>query len=84
MNCRECADFLADYVAGELPANQLAVFERHLQACSNCEEYMRQYNTTIIAGRAACLDPRALADVPEALIRAILAARAAGDSRKTE
>jgi anti-sigma factor RsiW len=84
VNCRECADFLADYVAGELPANQLAVFERHLRACSNCEEYMRQYKATILAGRAACADPDAEADVPEPLIRAILAARAAGDSRKPE
>ncbi len=84
MNCRECADFLADYVAGELPAAELAVFERHLKACSNCEEYMRQYRTTIAAGRAACADPNAAADVPEPLIRAILAARAAGGSRPTE
>jgi anti-sigma factor RsiW len=84
VNCRECADFLADYVGGELPANQVAVFERHLQACSNCEEYMRQYKATILAGRAACADPDAEADVPEALIRAILAARAAGGSRTTD
>ena len=77
MTCRECADFLSDYVAGELPAEQLAVFERHLKACPNCEEYMRQYRTTIAAGRAACLDPNAQPDLPEPLIRAILAARKA-------
>ena len=77
MNCRECADFLADYVAGELPPAQLAVFERHLKACRNCEEYMRQYRGTIAAGRAACLDPDAEPDLPEALIQAILAARKA-------
>ena len=78
MTCRVCADFLSDYVAGELPAEQLAVFERHLKACPNCEEYMRQYRTTIVAGRAACLDPNAEADLPEPQIRAILAARKAG------
>ena len=77
MTCRECAEFLADYVGGELPAEQLAVFERHLKACSNCDEYMRQYKATILAERVACADPDAEADVPEALIRAILAARAA-------
>jgi len=75
MTCRECAEFLADYVAGELPADALAVFERHLKACPNCEEYMRQYRQTIAAGRAACADPDAPAEIPEALIRAILAAR---------
>ena len=78
MTCRECAEFLDDYVAGGLPPEQLAVFERHLKACPNCEEYVRQYKTTIAAGRAACLDPNAAPDLPEALIRAILAARKAG------
>jgi anti-sigma factor RsiW len=78
MTCRVCAEFLSVYVAGDLPGEQLAVFERHLKACRNCEEYMRQYKTTIAAGRAACLDPNAEADLPEALIRAILAARNAG------
>lgn len=75
MTCRECAEFLADYVAGELPADELAVFERHLKACPNCEEYMRQYRLTIAVGRAACVDPDAPAEIPDALIRAILAAR---------
>jgi anti-sigma factor RsiW len=75
MTCRELTDFLADYVAGELPADELAIFERHLEACPNCDEYMRQYRLTIAAGRAACVEPDAPADIPEALIRAILAAR---------
>jgi anti-sigma factor RsiW len=75
MTCRECADFLADYVAGQLPADELSIFERHLGACPNCEEYMHQYRLTIAAGRAACADPDLPAEIPEALIRAILAAR---------
>ncbi len=77
MTCRECADFLADYVAGELPPDELAIFERHLRLCPNCEEYMRQYRTTIAAGRVACADADAAPDIPEPLIRAILAARRA-------
>lgn len=76
MTCRECAEFLGDYVAGELAPAALAVFERHLQLCPNCVEYLRQYRTTIRAGRAACMD--AGSELPEALVRAILAARAAG------
>jgi anti-sigma factor RsiW len=75
MTCRECTDFLADYVAEELAPDELAIFERHLNACPNCVEYMRQYRVTIAAGRAACADPDAPAEIPEALIRAILAAR---------
>jgi anti-sigma factor RsiW len=79
MTCRECADFLCDYVAGELPVEQLTVFERHLKACPNCEEYMKQYRATIVAGRAACLDPHAAPALPEPLIRAILEARKASE-----
>ncbi|HYU78192.1 MAG TPA: zf-HC2 domain-containing protein [Vicinamibacterales bacterium] len=74
MTCRECADFLSDYVAGELPAGQLATFERHLAACPNCEEYMRQYHATIVAERTAFAE-EPTGDIPEELVRAILAAR---------
>ena len=77
MNCRECAEFLGDYVAGELPPAQLEIFELHLSRCRNCAEYMRQYRTTIEAGRAACSDAP-VEKIPEELIRAILAARAVG------
>jgi anti-sigma factor RsiW len=73
MKCRDCAEFLAEYVAGELPPDELEVFERHLKACRNCEEYMHQYRLTIAAGKVACADmPQ---DIPEALVQAILAAR---------
>ena len=75
MTCRECSEFLADYVGDELPEEQLAIFERHLNACPNCVEYMRQYKATILAGRVACVDPEAEADLPEPIIQAILAAR---------
>jgi anti-sigma factor RsiW len=84
VTCRECADFLADYVAGDLPSDELAIFERHLKACANCEEYMRQYRTTILAGRVACMDPDAAPDLPEELIRAILAARKIATERTEE
>ena len=78
MTCRECAEFLADYVAGELPPAQLTVFERHLHACRNCHEYMRQYKTTIESAKHAFADePQAHPPIPEELVRAILAARKA-------
>jgi anti-sigma factor RsiW len=78
VNCRECAEFLGDYVAGELPPDQLGIFELHLSRCRNCAEYMQQYRATIVAGRVACNDPHAEAEIPEELVRAILAARAIG------
>lgn len=74
MTCRECAEFLAEYLAGELPAEVRATFEAHLAICPNCVTYLDQYQATIGAGKAACAD-EAADDFPEELIRAILAAR---------
>jgi anti-sigma factor RsiW len=77
MTCRAFADFLAAYLAGELPAEVLARFERHITVCPNCERYLAQYRESILLGRAAFADANATvpADVPEDLIGAILTAR---------
>lgn len=76
MTCRECAEFLADYVSGELPDAARAVFEQHLTRCRNCVTYVEQYRVTIELEKAVYADGSAPADMPEELIRAILAARA--------
>ena len=77
MNCRECAEFLADYLEGELAEDVRTTFERHLGRCPNCVSYLEQYKTTIRAGKTAFADDpvAAEADFPEELVRAILAAR---------
>ena len=77
MTCREFADFVMDYLTGELPADVAASFDRHLSACPNCRTYLAQYRATIAAGRAAFADDHAAVpdDVPEDLIRAILSTR---------
>jgi anti-sigma factor RsiW len=77
MTCRDVADFLADYVAGELRDDRVAVFEWHLSICPNCERYVAQYRATIELGRAAFADQDAIVpeSVPDELITAILAAR---------
>lgn len=77
MTCRECAEFLADYLSGELPAKVQATFDRHLALCPNCVTYLEQYTATIRAGKAAFADDSSEGvSFPEELIRAILAARA--------
>jgi anti-sigma factor RsiW len=65
------------YLDRELDAAQQAAFEAHLTICPNCEEYLRHYRQTIVAGRAAFADDDAPVpgDVPPELIAAILAAR---------
>ena len=80
MTCRECAEFLADYVAGDLATEVRSTFERHLQACPNCLSYLDQYKATIRAGKTAFADDEREAEFPEELVRAILAARASRPS----
>ncbi|MCC7179163.1 MAG: zf-HC2 domain-containing protein [Acidobacteria bacterium] len=77
MTCREFADFMMDYLSGELPEESRAPFERHLSRCANCHEYLAQYKHTIEAGRLAFTNPEeeVPADVPEDLVKAVLAAR---------
>ena len=75
MKCRECDEFLVDYVAGELPAEVLATFEVHLARCRNCRAYLEQYRATIEAGKTACDAYKEGLRMPEELIQAILAAK---------
>ena len=73
MTCRELAEFLGDYVAGELPAGTKERFEHHLSICPNCQTYLTHYRRTIALGRRAFEDDAASVpdDVPEELVNAI-------------
>jgi anti-sigma factor RsiW len=76
LTCAEVAEFLMAYIDGELPADRRAEFDRHLRVCPSCVAYLKNYVTTTNLGRGA-FDRGAdePAPVPEALLRAILAAR---------
>lgn len=77
MTCKEVVDFLMDYLAGELGCEERALFEKHLSLCPPCVEFLRAYRLTISLEKAAAREcPETLERVPEALVRAILAARA--------
>jgi anti-sigma factor RsiW len=77
MTCRDFADFLGDYLSGELRADILARFEAHIGVCPNCVRYLAQYREAIELGRSALLDGSAAVplEVPEELIAAILTCR---------
>jgi anti-sigma factor RsiW len=77
MKCRELADFLFEYVSGELASERREHFEFHLTKCTNCHEYLVQYQMTIRCGKIACdeMSDELPADIPEALVKAVLAAR---------
>lgn len=83
LTCRELADFLMDYVDGELAGDVRERFEHHLTLCPNCVRYVSAYRKTADLSRKAYETLEADADrpardagAPEELIEAILAARA--------
>jgi anti-sigma factor RsiW len=77
VTCRELADFILDYVSGELPAPARAEFDYHLRKCPNCCRYLASYQQTVTMGQRAFGedDGQVPPEVPQQLIAAILAAR---------
>jgi anti-sigma factor RsiW len=77
VTCREFADFMMDYVSGELSSESRSQFERHLSRCANCRKYLMSYEESVKLGKRAFDDENAdvPTNVPEELITAILAAR---------
>jgi anti-sigma factor RsiW len=77
VTCREFADFMIDYLSGELPSAIRVRFDDHLRACKNCQRYLKCYEQSVRLGQCAFddLDAVVPAEVPEALVQAILAAR---------
>ena len=78
MTCRDFVEFLSEYFSGELTTTERAEFEAHLAECPECVAYLDTYRKTIQLSKPACAHPedRVPDDVPEQLVRAILAARA--------
>ncbi len=77
MTCRDLVEFMMDYLSNELPDDSRAIFERHLTACPHCVRYLKTYQTTITLCREAfdVSDEEVPAEIPEALVQAILAAQ---------
>jgi len=80
VTCREFADFIMDYLSGELSSESRAQFEHHLSLCTNCRKYLTSFEETVKLGKRAFDDDAAAvpADVPEELVKAILEARRLG------
>ena len=76
MKCREFVEFIIDYLDGELPADQAAVFEEHMHLCPPCIEYLETYRTSVKLTVECCrCGDDVPPEVPEKLVQAILAAR---------
>jgi anti-sigma factor RsiW len=76
ISCRDFVSFLDQYLGGELSPARRAVFERHLAICPDCKAYLDSYmKTTKLSVQALRGSPRLPEDVPDDLVKAILAAR---------
>ncbi len=82
LTCREFIAFIIDYLDGELDTDQSSRFEAHLDECPDCVHYLESYRATSLLASHAMrqLSLPVPDDVPEDLVRAVLAARRAGDS----
>jgi anti-sigma factor RsiW len=77
MTCRELVEFLMDYLDAVLPEPERLCFEEHLGECPDCVAYLASYQEAIRLGKDACGagEDAIPAEVPEDLVRAVLAAR---------
>jgi anti-sigma factor RsiW len=77
VTCREFADFMADYLSGEMAPEAREQFDHHLSLCVNCQRYLASYRETVALGKRAFADEDAELpqDVPEQLVKAILATK---------
>ncbi len=82
MNCKEFVDFIMAYLNDELPAGERAEFERHISDCPPCITFLDTYRKTVDLERRAYDDVEvkrpSMAEAPETLVQAILAARRKG------
>ena len=75
MNCREFYEFILAYMEGDLPEEQRSHFEEHISLCPPCVQYLEQYRQTVkIETLCSEGDGAVPDDVPEGLVKAILAA----------
>ena len=77
MTCRELTDFLDAWVHDELPAAQKKELDAHMGECPECVHYAKSYKRTVEMGCRAfeCPTDAIPEQVPEALVKAVLAAR---------
>lgn len=82
LSCQEFADFLSEYVEGEIERGVRGRFESHLEECPDCVAYLANFRETVRLGRASVApDDALLEDVPPKLVAAILDARRASRGR---
>lgn len=74
MTCQQLVDFIARYRDNDLSPDERDEFEQHLAACTSCSAYLKTYEQTILLAKASADEP-VPPEVPESLVKAILAAQ---------
>jgi predicted anti-sigma-YlaC factor YlaD len=46
LTCKEIVEIIGDYLAGDMPPDDLVVFEQHVHACTWCMDYLDQMRAT--------------------------------------
>ena len=77
ITCEQFEDFILAYLEDDLPKRQKMLFEIHLKMCRECREYLEAYRTSIELAKDAYTpdDENRPDEVPEDLVKAVLAAR---------
>jgi len=77
ITCKQFEDFILAYLDDELSDRQKFIFELHIKVCSECRDYIAAYQRTIEVTKRAFKDPDqpVPSEVPDDLVKAILAAR---------
>ncbi len=80
MTCRELIEALIDFTGSEQPPAERRYFEEHLDLCPDCRSYLASYRVTVELGRRVVRHPETgdTQDLPEELVRRILAAQRGG------
>jgi anti-sigma factor RsiW len=53
INCQQLIDFCFDYIEGDLPNDEQALFRRHLSQCPDCVNFFETYRRTPEVSREA-------------------------------
>jgi len=79
LSCRDFVEVIMAWLDGELEPATRSLFDEHLVACLDCENYLDSYQMTVALGKSICdpddPDGPGPDDVPEELVQAVLAAR---------
>lgn len=74
MTCQQLIEFIGRYRDNELAAEERTEFDRHLAVCPSCVAYLKTYEQTVLLAKASADEP-VPPDVPESLVKAILASK---------